>query len=72
MGFNEYYPWNDGKNHPRSTLPYTSVVYGVPKTSTSGAVGSLGNAYAYGDCVGKVAFKTRRTSDKGVEVSIGF
>ena len=71
-GFIEYYLWNDGQHHPCSTLPYTSVVFGVPTTTTSGATGSLGDAYEYGDCVGRVAFKTHRTSDQGVEVSVGF
>lgn len=72
VGFVEYYPWNDGGNHPCPTLPYTSMVFGVPTTTTSGAIGSLGDAYEYGDCVGEVAFKTDRTSDQGVEVSVGF
>jgi hypothetical protein len=72
MGFVEYYLWNDGKNHPCSTLPYTSMVFGVPTTTTSGAIGSLRNAYEYGKCVGKVGFKTHRTSDQGAAVSVGF
>ena len=72
VGFVEYYLWNDGKNHPCSTLPYTKIVFGVPTTSTSGAIGSLGDAYEYGNCVGKVAFKSKRTSDKGDKVSVGF
>ena len=72
VGFIEYYPWNDGQNHACSSLPYTSVVFGVPVTTTIGAIGSLTNAYEYGDCVGQVAFKTHRTIDRGVEVSVGF
>jgi len=71
LGFIEYYPWNHGKTHACSTLPYTSIIFGVPTTTTSGAIGSLGNAYEYGKCVGNAAFKTRRTS-KQVEVSVGF
>jgi hypothetical protein len=72
LGFVEYYPWNDGQSHPCSTLPFTSIVFGVPKTTASGAIGSLGNAYEYGNCVGQVAFESHRTSDQGVEVSVGF
>ena len=72
VGFIEYYLWNDGKDHPCSSLPYTSMVFGVPTTTTSGANGSLGNAFEYGNCVGSVAFKTHRTSDQGVAVSVGF
>jgi len=72
VGFIEYFPWNDGQSHACSTLPYTSMVFGVPTTSTTGAIGSLGNAYEYGNCVGQVEFKTNRTIDLGVEVSVGF
>ena len=71
MGFVEYYPWNSGP-HACSSLPYTSVIFGVPTTTTSGAIGSLEDAYEYGDCVGKVSFETHRTSDQGVAVSVGF
>ena len=71
-GFIEYYLWNDGQSHACSSLPYTSMVFGVPLTTTSGAVGSLGDAYEYGDCVGQVDFRTHRTSDGGVAVSVGF
>jgi hypothetical protein len=69
VGFVEYYPWNTG-SHTCASLPYTSMVFGVP-TSTTGAIGSLGNAYEYGDCVGKVAYKSSRIA-AGVEVSVGF
>ena len=72
VGFVEYYPWNDGQSHSCATLPFTSMAFGVPTTTTSGATGGLGDAYEYGNCVGKVAFKTQRTSDQGVEVSVGF
>lgn len=71
QGFVEYYPWNSGTHTCRS-LPHTSMVFGVPTTSTTGAgPGSLGNAYEYGDCVGRVAFKSQRTL-QGVHVSVGF
>ena len=69
VGFIEYYLWNDGQNHPCSTLPFTSMTFGVPTTTMSG--GSLGNAYEYGNCVGQVAFKSQRTS-QGDAVSVGF
>ncbi|CAO3568743.1 unnamed protein product [Mortierella alpina] len=69
-GFMEYYLWNDGQQHPCNTLPYTSVVFGIPR-STAG-FGMLGDAFEYGDCVGKAAFKTQRTADQGVEISVGF
>jgi hypothetical protein len=72
VGFIEYCLWNDGKNHPCSTLPFTSMTFGVPTTTMSGATGSLGDAYEYGNCVGQVAFESHRTSDQGVEVSVGF
>lgn len=62
------------KTFPCTRFPYTSIVFGVPTTSTSGAIGSLGDAYESGfaDCKGKIAFKTQRTSDNGVKVSVGF
>jgi hypothetical protein len=70
VGFVEYYPWNSGI-HTCSTLPFTSMTFGVPTTTMKGATGSLSNAYEYGDCVGKVAYKSQRTP-QGVEVSVGF
>jgi hypothetical protein len=71
VGFVEYYPWNSG-THMCDQLPYTQVRFGVPTTTTSGAgAGSLGNAYEYDDCVGKVDFKTSHTSS-GLEVTVGF
>jgi hypothetical protein len=44
------------------------------KTTTSDSVGSLKDAYEYQkeDCTGRVGFKTHRTSDQSVEVSVGF
>jgi len=71
-GFIEYYLWNDGGNHPCSTLPFTSMAFEVPTTTMSGATGSVGDAYEYGDCVGRVAFESHRTYDQGVEVSVGY
>ena len=71
VGFVEYYPWNSG-THNCASLPYTSMVFGIPTTSTNGATGSLADAYEYGDCVGKVGYKSQRTSAQGVQVSVGF
>ena len=68
-GFVEYSPWNSG-THTCPSLPHTSVVFGVPTTSTNGA-GSLSSAYEYGDCVGQVAYESHSTP-QGVEVSVGF
>ncbi|KAJ6131638.1 hypothetical protein N7523_001344 [Penicillium sp. IBT 18751x] len=68
-GFVEYYPWNSG-THTCDELPKTEVLFGIPTTS-SGNAGSLGNAYEYGDCVGKVDFNSVRTSS-GVDVTVGF
>ena len=71
MGFIEYYLWNDGKNHACSSLPFTSMAFGVPTTTTSGAIGSLTDAFEYGNCVGKVAFNSQKTV-QGVQVQVGF
>ncbi|KAG9325103.1 hypothetical protein KVV02_006765 [Mortierella alpina] len=71
-GFMEYFPWNDGRPHSCNTLPNTSVVFGIPTTTTKGVTGGLRDAYEYGNCVGKVAFKSQRTSNRGVEISVGF
>ncbi|KAH8690639.1 hypothetical protein BGW36DRAFT_432432 [Talaromyces proteolyticus] len=69
VGFVEYYPWNSG-THSCDQLPKTEVTFGIPTTTNSGA-GSLGSAYEYGDCVGKVGFSSSQTSS-GVEVTVGF
>ncbi|KAG9069633.1 hypothetical protein KI688_010537 [Linnemannia hyalina] len=71
VGFVEYYLWNDGQQHACSSLPYTWVTFGTPTSTTSGVNFGLSNAFEYGDCVGKVAFKNPRTSG-GVQVQIGF
>lgn len=68
-GFVEYYPWNSG-THTCGSLPHTSVVFGLPTTSTNG-VGSLSSAYEYGECLGQVGFESHSTP-QGVEVSVGF
>lgn len=70
QGFVEYYPWNSG-SHTCSSLPYTSVAFGRPTTKKGAHVGAIANAYEYGDCVGSVAFRTKRTT-AGIEVDVGF
>ena len=70
VGFVEYYPWNSG-SHTCDQLPWTEVTFGVPTTS-SGGMGSLGDAYEYGDCVGKVDFGTKRVEGDAVNVVVGF
>lgn len=69
LGFVEYYLWNDGRLHACSSLPYTWVTFGIPVASTG--VAALSDAFEYGECVGKVAFKNARTS-AGVQVQVGF
>lgn len=71
VGFVEYYLWNLTPG-VCSTLPKTSVFFGTPSTSTSGAgPGSQSDAYEYGDCIGEADFVTSRNSS-GVAVTIGF
>lgn len=67
-GFIEYYPWNEGQSHPCSTLPWTKVFFGVPKTSAAGAVPNLGGAYEYGNCVGQVNFQTSKTASSSTTI----
>lgn len=69
VGFVEYYPWNSG-THTCGELPKTEVTFGVP--SSSGGTGSLGDAYEYGDCVGKVDYSTKRVDGDAVNVVVGF
>jgi hypothetical protein len=69
QGFVEYVPWNAG-SHTCASLPYTSVVFGVP-TSTTGGIGSLGDAHHSEDCVGKDAYESSRIA-AGIEISVGF
>jgi hypothetical protein len=74
----EYYPWNVG-SHACSEMPFTDVVFGLP-TSTSTKkgeagsngmlMGTLSNAYEYGDCVGKVDFRTLKVK-AGQSVDVG-
>ena len=67
-GFVEYY-----LTYTCPSLPYTSVVFGVPTTSIfGGGLGSLANAFEYGNCVGNAGFESHRTLLGGVEVSVGF
>lgn len=72
VGFVEYYPWNAEPDHECSDLPYTSIVFGAPTTTTEGAgAGSLGEGYEGGDCVGQVNFSTTNTTDT-VTIDVGF
>jgi hypothetical protein len=68
--FLEYYPWNMG-THAYSSLPYTSVKFGIPLAAYLGSVGGFGYACEYGDCVGQVVFSSTK-SLREVEVSVGF
>ncbi|GFF44427.1 hypothetical protein IFM46972_07541 [Aspergillus udagawae] len=71
-GFVEYYPWNGMASHSCSSLPYTNVTFGTPRTSTPGAgSGQLNKPYEYGDCVGTANFDVRKT-DQGYQVTVGF
>jgi hypothetical protein len=70
--FEEYYPWNSG-THQCGDLPYTDVLFGVPSSETVGVgEGTLGYAYEYGDCVGKVGFDMERDGEGDVVVMVGF
>ncbi|KAF9460025.1 hypothetical protein BDZ94DRAFT_1266931 [Collybia nuda] len=68
LGFVEYYPWNSG-THTCNSLPYSSVTFGVPRSSVGR--GSLSDAFEYGDCVGKVGYRSSRDA-LGVRVQVGF
>ena len=72
--FVEYYYWNDGKQqHDCASLPYQRSIFGIPRTSHGGSVGSLElfaeSRFSY--CLGKIAFHTARVAS-GVEVNCGF
>jgi hypothetical protein len=71
-GFVEWYPWNvEIPDNHCAMLPYQKTTFGTPRTSNAGSVGNVTLAYEYGDCVGKVAFKTNLV-DAGVDVASGF
>jgi hypothetical protein len=71
-GFVEWYPWNSREppNHC-ARLPYSHVIFGNPRTTRAGSVGKTDPASEYGDCVGKVAFRTGPVTG-GVETRVGF
>ncbi|KAJ7836841.1 hypothetical protein B0H13DRAFT_1912860 [Mycena leptocephala] len=71
-GFVEWYPWNGGEpsNHC-ARLPYQKTVFGTPRTTHTGSIGTQSLSYEYGDCVGQVAFQTEKVSG-GVENNCGF
>ncbi|KAJ6595164.1 hypothetical protein DFH09DRAFT_1136346 [Mycena vulgaris] len=71
-GFVEWYPWNGGipPNHC-ARLPYQKTIFGTPRTTHAGSVGTQSLSYEYGDCVGQVAFHTEKVAS-GVENNCGF
>jgi hypothetical protein len=71
-GFVEWYPWNGGEpsNHC-ARLPYQKTVFGTPRTTHTGSIGTQSLSYEYGDCIGQVAFHTEKVSG-GVENNCGF
>ncbi|KAJ7451329.1 hypothetical protein FB451DRAFT_1566226 [Mycena latifolia] len=71
-GFVKWYPWNSGEppNHC-ARLPYQKTIFGTPRTTHAGSVGTQSLSYEYGDCVGQVAFHTERVA-LGVENNCGF
>ncbi|KAJ7921888.1 hypothetical protein B0H13DRAFT_2230537 [Mycena leptocephala] len=70
-GFVEWYSWNGGEppNHC-ARLPYQKTVFGSPRTTHTGSIGTQSLSYEYGDCVGQVG-STRRKKD-GFESKMGF
>ncbi|KAJ6553271.1 hypothetical protein B0H19DRAFT_1072738 [Mycena capillaripes] len=70
-GFVEWFLWNDGRAHPCTTLPYQKTIFGHPRTTHLLSIGVQGNSFEYGDCVGKVAFRTQQVLG-GVENNCGF
>jgi hypothetical protein len=71
-GFVEWYPWNNRKPADHcAKLPYQKTIFGIPSTTHPGSVGAEDLAYEYGDCVGLVAFNTRRVPG-GVENNCGW
>ncbi|KAF9382840.1 hypothetical protein CPB97_006912 [Podila verticillata] len=71
VGFVEYYPWNDGRSHPCSTLPKTEVTFDNPTSKTAGASGGVvSTPYEYGDCVGQVGFSTTKVTE-GYDIIVG-
>ncbi|KAK2593110.1 hypothetical protein QQS21_009200 [Conoideocrella luteorostrata] len=73
LGFVEWWPFNDRKKSPTcNLLNQTSVSFGIPRTTTSGAgSGSLGDAYEVYDCQGEQNFKSQKIANS-VEVTVGF
>ncbi|KAJ7720402.1 hypothetical protein B0H16DRAFT_1604594 [Mycena metata] len=72
LGFVEWYPWNSWKppNHC-ANLPYQRTIFGTPITSRPGCVGTQGDFFEYGDCVGLVAFQAQPVAG-GVQNNCGF
>ncbi|KAJ6530610.1 hypothetical protein B0H19DRAFT_1214436 [Mycena capillaripes] len=71
-GFVEWYPWNvDVPPNHCAHLPYQKTVFGTPRTTHEGSVGTQGLGFEYGDCVGEAGFYTQEV-DGGVENECGF
>ncbi|KAJ7899776.1 hypothetical protein B0H13DRAFT_1622602 [Mycena leptocephala] len=72
LGFVEWYPWNgyEPPNHC-AKLPYQKTLFGNPRTTHEGSVGTQSLFYETGDCIGKVDFQTAKVTG-GVENSCGF
>jgi hypothetical protein len=72
LGFVEYYPWNDGKNHSCTDLPWTEATFFNPTSNTKGASGgSIISVYEYGDCKRKAGFVLKKV-EGGYDVECGF
>ena len=71
-GFMEYEPWNEEPSQDCTSLSYTSVVFGAPRTQTVGAgPGTIGKGYEKGVCMGEVDFETE-TTEEGTKIAFGF
>ncbi|KAJ7310066.1 hypothetical protein DFH08DRAFT_757158 [Mycena albidolilacea] len=71
-GFVEWYPWNvvEPADHC-AHLPYQQTIFGPPRTTNQGSVGSQSLAFEYGDCVGQVGFFTGPV-DGGADTACGW
>jgi len=66
QGFVEYYWFSEC-----SSIPWTSVEFGLPMTS-AGGTGVLLDPYESGGCVGEGNFESHRTEEGNIEISFGF
>jgi hypothetical protein len=71
-GFVEYSPWRGEHSPDCRTLPFTEVTFYNPTSNTAGASrGKVANAFEYGNCVKKVAFKTAPVFG-GISIKVGY